>query len=71
MPRPYRLSSKGLRALRVAVHRNRPWEGSTGPKTAAGKSRSARNSYKHGLRSAEAIEMARQARALAHLLRGG
>ena len=32
---------------------NRPWEKSTGPKTAAGKARCALNSHKHGHRSAE------------------
>lgn len=60
-----------LRALRTAIRRNRPWNRSTGPKTPAGKNCSAKNSLKHGLRSAKAIEMARQARTIIHLMRGG
>lgn len=33
---------------RAAIYRWRPWEKSTGPKTADGKAHAARNSFKHG-----------------------
>jgi len=32
------------------ARKTKPWEHSTGPRTATGKKASARNSYKHGLR---------------------
>ena len=41
---------------------NRPWEQSTGPKTASGKARCAQNARKHGHRSVEAV-------ALRHILK--
>ncbi|GIZ54055.1 hypothetical protein NCCP691_40690 [Noviherbaspirillum aridicola] len=42
------------RAKQAAAIRNwRPWEQSSGPKSDAGKERSAKNAYKHGGRSAE------------------
>ncbi len=34
------------------IRRHRPWARSTGPRTAAGKAKSARNAYKHGGRAA-------------------
>ena len=36
-----------------AIRRWKPWENSTGPKSAAGKSRSSMNAYKHGGRDAD------------------
>ena len=45
----------------VAIRQWRPWEKSTGPRTAAGKARCARNPYKGGLRA--------ELRRLARLLR--
>lgn len=36
------------RAQAERCRANRPWEHSTGPKSAAGKARSALNAYKHG-----------------------
>ena len=34
-----------------AIRRWKPWEKSTGPRTAAGKARAAQNAYKHGRRA--------------------
>jgi hypothetical protein len=34
----------------AAIHRWKPWERSTGPRTAEGKSKASRNAYKGGLR---------------------
>lgn len=53
--RCYRLSPEGLQSLRSTIHRVRPWRRSIGPRTAAGKARSAQNALKHGRRSREAI----------------
>lgn len=68
--RTYRLRPRGLRALRAAARRARPWERSTGPRSEIGKSRSKMNAYKHGLRSAEALALKRIARATIQELRG-
>ena len=43
-PRRYRLSPEGRERLLSAALQNKPWEKSTGPRTAEGKARSARNS---------------------------
>jgi hypothetical protein len=61
--RTYRLSPRGLRSLRAAARRVRPWEHSTGPRSENGKSRSKMNAYKHGLRSAETLSLTRLTRA--------
>ena len=50
--RRYRLSRRGLKSLRATALRNKPWLGSTGPRTTAGKDRSKLNATKHGERSA-------------------
>lgn len=47
-PRERILSEDTRQRLRDAALRNRPWERSTGPRTAAGKARSASNALKHG-----------------------
>jgi hypothetical protein len=46
----YKVKKKPSRADRCKA--SKPWEHSTGPKTAKGKAASARNSYKHGGRDA-------------------
>ena len=48
---------------RKAIYRWRPWEKSTGPKSAEGKSAVAKNALKHGARSREFLEQKRLARA--------
>jgi DNA-binding PadR family transcriptional regulator len=68
--RTYRLTPRGIRALRAAARRVRPWERSTGPRSEIGKNRSKMNAYKHGLRSAEALALKRLARATIQELRG-
>src|ERR1700730_14165729 len=64
LPRRYQLTDRGRSALRAAVQKNEPWKRSTGPRTPAGKSRSARNSLKHGLRSSNERKMDKGAREL-------
>lgn len=44
----------------------RPWTQSTGPRSAEGKTRASQNSFKHGGRTAKAIELHRE---LSELLR--
>ena len=55
------------------IRQQKPWEYSTGPKTTDGKAISSGNSRKHGARSLEIREMARQVtelkRALNHLIK--
>lgn len=46
----------GLATLRRAALRNKPWLKSTGPQSETGKARSKINAWRHGERSAEAIE---------------
>lgn len=64
--RRYRLTPAGLASLRESASRVKPWEQSTGPRTADGKARSRQNALKHGERSAEALS---QRAAVADLLR--
>lgn len=59
--RSYRLTRKGLKALRKSIQRNRPWEFSTGPRTLFGKSRTRMNALKHGERSAATVGLRRLA----------
>lgn len=42
------------------IRRLKPWEKSTGPRTAKGKAKASRNSRKHGLRSQPARDIAKQ-----------
>lgn len=44
-----------------------PWTQSTGPSTAAGKARSARNGLRHGLQSIEFVLLLRWARSVRRL----
>jgi hypothetical protein len=44
------------------IRKWRPWESSTGPKTARGKAAVSRNAWKHGYRSAKAIAEFREMR---------
>ena len=37
--------------MKLSIYQQRPWEKSTGPTSAVGKAKAARNSLKHGLRS--------------------
>ena len=52
-----RSTPEAKRRLRELALGRRPWDRSTGPRTAAGKQRSRRNSFKHGMFSAEAITL--------------
>lgn len=49
---------------RKAIHRWRPWEKSTGPKTGEGKLTVSRNALKHGQRSQAAIQQEKAIRRL-------
>jgi len=54
--RRYRQTPAGREAKRAAALLHKPWLHSTGPRTPAGKRRSALNALRHGLKSAEAVE---------------
>ena len=41
------------------IKKQKPWQHATGPKTAAGKAKSAQNAYKHGFRSRDYLEICR------------
>jgi hypothetical protein len=53
--RGYCLTAGGRLALVQAIHETQPWLKATGPKTAAGKARTAQNAVKHGRRARQAI----------------
>jgi hypothetical protein len=59
-PRHYRLSPEGLKSLRDAIRRVKPWQTTPGPRTAVGKARSKLNALKHGERAAERIAARRE-----------
>ena len=59
-----RFSEAGLEALRAAARRDRPWEKSTGPRTADGKRRSSQNAWKRGYWGREEIVARQGARKL-------
>lgn len=42
------LTPEGREALRLTALKNKPWDHSTGPRTAEGKARSCQNAYKDG-----------------------
>jgi hypothetical protein len=67
--RRYKLSKKGLQALRRTAARTKPWKKSTGPKTATGKMRSRMNGLKHGMYSASAGKAGLEYRRLQQRLR--
>ncbi len=46
------------------IHRWRPWEKSSGPKTASGKAKSSQNAFRHGGRSQKTIIKNRELRNL-------
>ena len=65
-----RFSPDGLEALRLTALRSRPWERSTGPRTAEGKARSRWNAWKHGYWSREEVEARRAVSRLLRLIAG-
>lgn len=56
------LTDQGRQKLREEALRRRPWEHSTGPRTAAGKAKVSRNAVKHGYWSREAVQARREGR---------
>ncbi len=55
------LTEEGRARLREAARRNRPWEHTTGPRTAEGLARSSKNALKHGRDTAKAREFRERA----------
>lgn len=55
------LTEEGRARLREAARRNRPWEHTTGPRTAEGLARSSKNALKHGRDTNEAREFRERA----------
>jgi hypothetical protein len=68
-PRRYRLTPEGLASLQASATRIRPWQRSTGPRTAEGKARSRWNAWRHGERSAAAQAERREQTELLRLVR--
>ncbi len=64
-----RWSAEARKKQAMRIRQQQPWKHSTGPKSAAGKARSAMNAYKHGHFSAPAKQLRRLLHAQAHLLR--
>ena len=52
-----RWTSKSRKKQSEAIARWKPWKHSTESKTSAGKQKSSQNSFKHGLRSKDAVDM--------------
>jgi hypothetical protein len=50
-PKPSGWSDERRATHAAAIRRWKPWEKSTGPRTATGKARAAQNAYKHGRRA--------------------
>jgi hypothetical protein len=48
---------RAAQSARIRAHR--PWDKSTGPRTAAGKAKSSRNAYKHGFRCGHTMKALR------------
>ena len=61
-PRRHRITPEGLERLRAAALANRPWERSTGPRTASGLRRSCRNGFLAGERPSRARAAGRACR---------
>ena len=56
-----RWTSEARKIQAQKIQQWKPWQNSTGPKTAEGKGRVSQNALKHGLRSAELIDSQRKA----------
>ncbi len=63
------LTAEGRERLRQTALKNRPWEASTGPRTAEGKARAARNGKKRQLGPRSVREIKRDLAALRGLAR--
>ncbi len=68
-PRQGGWSDERRAAHAAAMRRWKPWERSTGPRTAAGKARAARNALKHGLHTKLMRRARRLLRRQAHFVR--
>lgn len=60
---------EGLKRRQEATERTKPWEHSTGPKTAKGKARSSQNALRHGYWCREAIQARKAAAELLRLFK--